>query len=114
MKSAGPPMIRHAKSNIGTAGKNTGAVVAVLVAGMLTACESAPDPDAALGCPRVAIVADAAYAEQFRPGPGRDLTDLASRAQIIRISGSCAYDEDGVTVTVTMPIAVERGPAPTS
>ena len=104
-------MIRYANSNIGIAGKNTGAVIAVLLAGMLAGCTNSPDPDAAMGCPRVAIVADAAQAEQFRSGPGRDLTDLASRAQIVDISGNCAYDQDGVTVTVNMPIVVERGPA---
>jgi hypothetical protein len=104
-------MTRRAKPNIGTAGKNTGAVVAVALAGILAGCSSGPDPEAAQRCPRVAVVADAALAEQFRPGPGRDLTDLASRAQIIEISGGCAYDEGGVTVTVNMPIVVERGPA---
>lgn len=98
-------------SNIGTAGKNTGAVVAAVLVGILAACSNGPDPNAAEGCPRVAVVADAALAEQYRPGPGRDLTDLASRAQIVEISGNCAYDEEGVTVTVSMPIVVERGPA---
>lgn len=104
-------MARFANPNIGTAGKNTGAVVAAMLVGFLAACTSGPDPEAAEGCPRVAIVADAALAEQFRPGPGRDLTDMASRAQIVEISGGCAYDGDGVTVTVSMPIVVERGPA---
>ncbi len=91
-------MTRRANSNIGTAGKNTGAVIAAMLVGLLSACANGPDPDAAL-------------AEQFRPGPGRDLTDMASRAQIIEIFGGCAYDGDGVTVTVSMPIVVERGPA---
>lgn len=93
--------------------KNTGAVVAVLCAGLLAGCASDPDPNAAQGCPRVAVVADAALAEQYRPGPGRDLTDLSSRAQIISISGGCAYEDGAVTVRVTMPIVVERGPAMT-
>lgn len=104
-------MTRRASFNIGTARKNTGAVVAAMLAGILAGCANGPDPEAAEGCPRVAVVADAALAEQFRPGPGRDLTDMASRAQIVEISGNCAYDEDGVTVTVAMPIVVERGPA---
>ena len=84
-----------------------------LLAGLLAACASDPDPNAAQGCPRVAVVADAAQAEQYRPGPGRDLTDLSSRAQIIGISGGCAYEDDAVTVSVEMPIVVERGPAMT-
>ncbi len=93
--------------------KNTGTVAALLLAGTLVACASGPDPNAAQGCPRVAVVADAALAEQFRPGPGRDLTDMSSRAQIVGISGGCAYDSDGVTVSVTMPLVAERGPAMT-
>ena len=39
-----------------------------MLAGTLAACSSGPDPEAAEGCPRVAVVADAALAEQFRPG----------------------------------------------
>lgn len=104
-------MFRTANPNIGHAGKNTGAVVAALLAALLTGCASSPDPNAAQRCPRVAIVADAAWAEQFRAGPGRDLTDLTSRAQIVQITGNCAYDDTGVTVAVSMPIVAERGPA---
>ncbi len=85
----------------------------MLLAAVLAACAGDPDPNAAQGCPRVAVLADAARAEQYRPGPGRDLTDLTSRAQIIGISGGCAYRDGGVTVSVTMPIVVERGPAMT-
>ena len=87
--------------------------MATLLAGLLAACASDPDPEAAQGCPRVAVVADAALAEQFKPGPGRDLTDLSSRAQIVDISGGCAYEDGSVTVSVTVPIVVERGPAMT-
>jgi len=104
-------MIRYAKSNIGTTRKNTGAVIGALLAGLLAACSTGPDPEAAQGCPRVAIVADAAQAEQYRPGPGRDLTDLSSRAQIVEIFGNCAYGEGAVRVAVIMPIVAERGPA---
>ena len=87
--------------------------MAILLAGLVAACSSDPDPEAAQGCPRVAVVADAALAEQYRPGPGRDLTDLSSRAQIVSISGGCAYEDGGVTVSVTMPVVAERGPAMT-
>jgi len=107
-------MIRYAEPNIGMYSKNTGAVLAMLLAGALASCSSTPDPDAARGCPRVAIVADAARAEQYRPGVGRDLTDLTSRAQIVEISGRCAYEDDSVTVLVQMPIVAERGPALTA
>ena len=106
-------MFRHAKPNIGSARKNTGAVFATLAAGVLAGCAGDADPDAAEGCPRVAVVADAALVEQFRPGPGRDLTDLTTRAQIREISGGCWYDENGVTVEVELPIVAERGPAMT-
>lgn len=104
-------MIPRAYRNIGPAAKNTGAVVVLSLWAVLAGCASRPDPDEARGCPRVAVVSDATQAEQFRPGPGRDLTDMTSRAQIVRISGSCAYDDDGVTIAVRMPVVVERGPA---
>ena len=73
------------------------------------------DPQQATGCPRVAIVADAAEVVEFRPGPGRDLTDVVSRGFMGELAGACEYDGDEgtVTVEVQLPIVGERGPAAT-
>jgi hypothetical protein len=73
------------------------------------------DPLQATGCPRVAIVADAAEVVEFRPGPGRDLTDVVARGVMGELGGACEYDSEAgtVTVEVQLPIVGERGPAAT-
>lgn len=63
------------------------------------------------GCPRVAIVRDAAMATQFRAGSGRDPSDVVSRAQLANITGGCEYGREGVTVNVDLALVAERGPA---
>lgn len=70
----------------------------------------APQPT---GCPRVAIVDDAAQMMVFRPGPGRDLTDVALRGVIAGFDGGCEYFEDHVNVAMRLSIAAEQGPAAT-
>src|SRR5688500_5409169 len=64
-----------------------------------------------LACPRVAIVGDASEVTQFRPGAGKDLTDIRSRAALLDFTGGCEYDRTGVTVNLNLILAAERGPA---
>ncbi|NNG03805.1 MAG: hypothetical protein HKM95_06840 [Inquilinus sp.] len=106
-------MLRAADPRPGRLSKKVrpGRWLAALSVVVLAACSGNDEADVAERCPRVAIVADAAEAMQFRPGPGRDLTDMTSRAQILTLTGQCAYDDGDVTIAVRMPIVVERGPA---
>lgn len=80
---------------------------------LLAACASGPPPETAgFGCPRVGIVRDAASATTFRPGPGRDATDVQARAEILDYRGNCSYDRDGsLDVELDVAIGAERGPA---
>ena len=105
-------MLRAADPKLGRLPKKARARhwLLALTAGVLGAC-AGNDAEVAEGCPRVAIVADAAEATQFGTGPGRDLTDMTSRAQILSLTGQCAYDDRDVTIAIRMPIVVERGPA---
>jgi len=68
----------------------------------------APEPT---GCPRVAIIDDAAQLVVYRPGPGRDLTDVALRGVIAGFDGGCEYFDDHVAITMRLSIAAEQGPA---
>lgn len=93
----------------------------------LAACGGSDEPDAAIaeeppppaarpdpqptGCPRVSIVGDAAQLVTFRPGAGRDLTDITMRGVIAGFDGGCEYFEDHVGVTMRLSIVAERGPA---
>jgi len=65
------------------------------------------------GCPRVVFVEDAAQEVRFRPGAGRDLTDVEWRAAFVGFGGGCEYDDEAVDVELILNIAAERGPAAT-
>ena len=64
-------------------------------------------------CPRVSILADAAKLVQFRPGPGRDITDIAYKVQVVNYAGSCFYEKESHVMTVNLQVGfdAERGAA---
>jgi hypothetical protein len=64
-------------------------------------------------CPRVSILADAAKLVQFRPGPGRDITDIAYKVQVVNYAGSCFYDKEYHVMTVDLQVGfdAQRGAA---
>lgn len=62
-------------------------------------------------CPRVSILSDASKMTKFRPGQGRDLTDVVATAEIGAFTGSCTYKDNAVEVALQVSIDAERGPA---
>ena len=81
----------------------------------LAAC-AAEESATAPACPTVVIVKDTADLTTFRPGPGRDLTDVVIDARLARFDGSCETDLDDdrsgqVNVDLQLIFEVERGPA---
>jgi hypothetical protein len=83
-----------------------------LIGGMLSGCawfKSDPPPP----CPRVSILLDAARLVQFRPGPGRDLTDVEFEAEIVGVTSACVFRDNNrrVVVTATAQIVAQQGPA---
>lgn len=62
-------------------------------------------------CPPVYILGDAGKLTKFRPGPGRDLTDVLYEAEIVGFTGGCQYDDKGAVVDLQVSFAVKRGPA---
>lgn len=69
-------------------------------------------------CPASYILSDGANLTQFRPGQGRDLTDVEFEAQIASIQGGCKFDKDKqdrkfgiVTVRLNATITALRGAA---
>jgi hypothetical protein len=78
---------------------------------MLAACGSTPPQETAgFGCPRIGILREAAEATTFRPGAGRDATDVAYRARIVDYGGRCAIDAGMVEVELDLRMAALRGP----
>jgi len=69
-------------------------------------------------CPPVYILSETSHVTHFRPGPGHDLTDIDSQAEIIGFHGQCGFKEhaEGGNVLVNLQVAfdVKRGPANTS
>lgn len=64
-------------------------------------------------CPRVSVLADAAKMTRFKPGDGRDLTDVVLRAEFLSYRGSCTYDAEKKVAKLSLQvgIGIERGPA---
>jgi len=56
---------------------------------LLSGCSS--QPKVGLACPPVSILTEANRMTVFRPGPGRDLSDIAYEAQITTFEGNCTY-----------------------
>ena len=64
-------------------------------------------------CPRVSVLADSARMVRFKPGPGRDISDVELSANFSDFKGSCLYDWDKKVMSVNLQIVIDaqRGPA---
>jgi hypothetical protein len=67
-----------------------------------------------LTCPQVGIIRELAETTFFE-GPGRDLTDVAARGQLVDFNGQCTYDREDkrqyVEVELNLTVEGELGPA---
>lgn len=61
------------------------------------------------------MLADASQVTIFRPGPGRDITDVVLGAEVTGYRGSCHYDYEKKKMNVIIQVAmdVRKGPAAT-
>lgn len=64
-------------------------------------------------CPRISVLADTATETRFRPGPGRDLTDVELTAAIGNFSGDCLFDFDKRIMNIKVQVSLDArlGPA---
>lgn len=78
----------------------------------LSACKAFDKEEPAL-CPRVSALADSVVMTKFRPGPGRDITDVELRAEMTSYHGYCHYDAEANQMRVTLQVGIdaERRPA---
>ena len=65
-------------------------------------------------CPNFLLLGNAGNITKFRPGPGRDITDVEFRATIQNFRGSCAHTKTGVEAEFFIDMSIERGPANTA
>jgi hypothetical protein len=86
--------------------------ISVVFLGLVLAGCTVFDKGPQLPCPRAVILSDAAEMKEYRPGPGRDLTDVLYEGEIVGMSSSCEYDDDGyVDSDVVLTVGLARGPA---
>jgi hypothetical protein len=64
-------------------------------------------------CPAVAILSDAAQLTSYRPGGGRDVTDLEYQGEVNKVTSECDYDKDTnvIKMTATLTLVAVRGAA---
>lgn len=75
----------------------------------LSACSKEADEQVA--CPGVEVLQDLGELVRFRPGPGRDATDVSLEAWVDGVSGQCFLDGDELRVDLAVRIGTRRGPA---
>ena len=85
--------------------------LAISVLGLLVAACGLFEKDTVGKCPAVFILEDAKELTRFKPGPGRDITDILFEAEIVNFVGDCHYNEGEAEIELSVQIKVERGPA---
>ncbi len=76
----------------------------------LAACTSTQPPPAG-GCPKVAVLGELAELVRFRPGAGRDLTDVELQVKFSTLASGCRYDKQSVETEIDIEVEAGRGPA---
>jgi hypothetical protein len=81
----------------------------------LAACSAKKEPPP---CPPIYILSDAKEVTKYRPGAGRDLTDMDVQAEIVGFNGACTYKPRGedwnVELELQVAIEAKRGPGNTT
>jgi hypothetical protein len=77
----------------------------------VAACSSSSQAVRPVNCPKVAVLNELSELVRFRPGPGRDLTDVELQAKFAGLSFGCRYEKTAVSVEFDLEIEAMRGPA---
>lgn len=94
-------------------GRNRMIVGAAAAATLLALAGCGSGVKAPQACPPVLILADAESLTQYRPGAGRDITDIEVQGQITGFRGVCEATKTGLDVTVAVAFELQRGAADT-
>ncbi len=77
------------------------------LAGILGGCAASKPPP----CPNFLILGEGAELVKFRPGPGRDVTDILFEAKIVDFQGTCDQTKNEVSISLGIVFNIRRGPA---
>jgi len=102
-------------TRIARAGMRVGLVtaLALIVAGCGWWTGENRKVERARGCPNAGILADAQQMTEYRPGPGRDITDVAYRWELLDAVADCSYSDNMIDVDYALSMSVTVGPAAT-
>jgi hypothetical protein len=80
---------------------------------LLYACGAFGPKDPPPRCPEVALLKHANSVTYFKPGSGRDITDVLATIAIVDFRGECEYNRKRTMAKITLNVAfdVRRGPA---
>lgn len=81
--------------------------LAALALTILSGCALEPVPP----CPEIRIDSNTSTLTKFKPGEGRDITDVMYQAEIVSFEGTCQFDDDGVEAVMDVDMMVSGGPA---
>lgn len=90
--------------------KRAPVVGALALALLLAGCGIFGDKADPRPCPRISILNDASTITLYRAGDGRDLTDIAFKARVSRITSKCSYRGTRLRSDAKIEIIAERGP----
>ncbi len=91
--------------------RRTALLLAASVAAVLPGCSFLHRSRPQLACPRTAIINELASEERYRPGAPATPENLAYRAALQNITGTCSTAGQDVNVQVSVELVVEPGPA---
>ncbi len=82
-----------------------------LLSGLAACSQPSEDLAIAQACPSAGIVGEASSITIFRPGRGRDLTDVAAQGNLANLRAECAFARREVNVKLTIELQIAAGPA---
>jgi hypothetical protein len=83
-----------------------------LCAAALSSCNTLHISYADVKCPYTDVTGQLASVSRFT-GEGGNIADLTYHARLADLKGNCDLDDDGVTITVTVSVIADIGPAAT-
>lgn len=76
----------------------------------ITACDTIEKPKPAK-CPEVRVLEDLGSVTRYKPGPGRDITDIILEAEFTRVAGECNVDDENIHAELFVEMNASQGPA---
>jgi hypothetical protein len=83
----------------------------VLLAGVLVTVGCTTGDAHVARCPVTRVLEDPAQLTRFKPGQGRDITDIEFDAAFAELAGTCEIDDEEIAVELKVLIVANRGTA---